>query len=304
MRDGQIGWTVVSLAGLVSGWYYFLVRPWRRERRITLDGMLLLALATMVWQDELPNIFVPFQPYNSSYLNLGSWYNFIPGWLTPHGNRIAEPLLWVVPTYCWAILPPVLIGSYIMRKSRARLPQLGNFGLISIIFGIFVVMDLILEPLLLLPFGVYSYAGTIDWLTIFRGRYYQFPIYEAILWPFCWTVWTCLRYFKDDKGRTMVERGIDKVRLGIKGRTCLRVLALTGFCNLVFLLCYNVPHAVLALYQSPWPDDVTSRSYFSYMCGPQTAFACPGPAVPIHRPDSAHVGPNGKLIAPRAPRGE
>ena len=38
-------WTAVICIGLPVGIYYFIVRPWRRERRITLDGMLLVAWA-------------------------------------------------------------------------------------------------------------------------------------------------------------------------------------------------------------------------------------------------------------------
>src|SRR5581483_6406011 len=37
--------------------WFFLVRPWRRERRITLDGLFCLVFATIFWQDTLINGF-------------------------------------------------------------------------------------------------------------------------------------------------------------------------------------------------------------------------------------------------------
>lgn len=35
--------------------YYLIVRPWRRERRLTLDGMLVIGFASIYWQDPLAN---------------------------------------------------------------------------------------------------------------------------------------------------------------------------------------------------------------------------------------------------------
>ncbi|HZU46617.1 MAG TPA: DUF5135 domain-containing protein, partial [Mycobacterium sp.] len=42
MKAILMTWTTVIVVGLPVGIYYFIVRPWRRERRITLDGMLLV----------------------------------------------------------------------------------------------------------------------------------------------------------------------------------------------------------------------------------------------------------------------
>jgi hypothetical protein len=75
----------------------------------------------------------------------------------------------------------------------------------------------------------------------------------------------------------------------------VRFLALVGACNVIFLVCYSLPNALLGLYASPWPKDVIDRSYFSYLCGPGTDYACPGPGIPIPRPDSVHVDPDGRL---------
>lgn len=43
MKAILMTWTGVIVVGLPASLYYFIIRPWRRERRITLDGMLLVA---------------------------------------------------------------------------------------------------------------------------------------------------------------------------------------------------------------------------------------------------------------------
>src|SRR4029453_13294545 len=43
MKIVLVTWTSVIMLGFPIGVYYFLIRPWRRERRITTDGMLMCA---------------------------------------------------------------------------------------------------------------------------------------------------------------------------------------------------------------------------------------------------------------------
>lgn len=70
-------------------------------------------------------------------------------------------------------------------------------------------------------------------------------------------------------------------------------------------LTYKVPMARFGLYSSPWPEDITRRSYLTDgFCGAgaeeaRTNYSCPGPAIPIPRPDSANVGRDGKLVPER-----
>jgi hypothetical protein len=81
----------------------------------------------------------------------------------------------------------------------------------------------------------------------------------------------------------------------------IRLLALIGLGNVLFFFVYNMPQGILGLYSSPWPQDILDRSYLTDgLCGPGTSYACPGPGVPIPRPDSAHLGPNGELMIPGA----
>lgn len=298
MRWTAHGWEVLGLFAYAWFLWVFLIKPWRREGHITLDGLFCIVFQTMYWQDSLLNYFQTWCTYNTVFWNLGAWDPHILGWLSPNGNLMAEPLIWVMPIYVTLVFGPVVTGCWAMRKIRARYPQMGNVGLLASVFGLFVIFDLIMEPAFL-RLGYYSYPGAIRSLSLFPGTYYQFPLYEAIIWPATYTVWAGLRYFKNDKGQTIAERGVEDLKVGPKQKTWVRWLALTGVCNLIFMVVYSLPAAIAGLHADPWPEDVTKRSYLTDgFCGPGTEYACPGPNVPIPRPDSAHLGPNGELVVP------
>ena len=279
--------------------WLLLIRPWRRERSLSFDGMLTIACLTMFWQDPLLNIFQPYFSYNTALMNIGSWGSEIPGWLSPNGDKLAHPIAFTLPMYVVFIIPFAILACRVMVSAQRRWPRLSTPHLIFFVFLGFVALDLFFEHLMLL-LGLYAYPGTIDWLTLWHGHHYQFPIYEAIFWPLCWTLWACLRFSRDDKGHSVAERGIDRLPVRGRARTGVRLLAVVGATQAVFLIGYNVPIAILSLYQSSWPADITSRSYLmDELCGSGTTVACPGPGIPIPRPDSRRVAPDGSLVNPR-----
>jgi hypothetical protein len=291
IRIGEVG----SVAAAVGVAYWFLVRPWRREGRVTLDGLFVIAFASLYWQDPLANYSQAWVTYNTAFVNFGSWTTDIPGWLAPNGNLFPEAVLWAGPVYIYAIFTAVLVANQLMRRAKQRWPRLGTAGLVGLCFAFFVVADLFIE-VAWMRLGWFAYPGSISWLTIFHGHYYQFPIYEPILFGACWTAFACLRYFRDDKGRTLAERGIDELRATPRQKSGLRLLALVGALNAILLVGYEVPIQWFALHADEWPQDIVKRSYLTDgLCGPGTDYACSGPGVPVPRPDSAHLGPDGRL---------
>ena len=134
MKAILVTWTAVIIVGLPVGIYYFIVRPWRRERRITLDGMLLVACGLLFFQDPLLNYFNTWSTYNTWMCNLGSWVQNVPGWALPgsRADMMAEPLLMNAPGYSYGVLLCTIFGCWIMRRAKSRWPGISNFGLIGI----------------------------------------------------------------------------------------------------------------------------------------------------------------------------
>ena len=299
MKFTTRGWEVLGVLLAVASIYYFIYRPWRRNGRIGFDGLLVLACYTVVWQDTMANFFQPWLTYNAALVNHGSWDSQIPGWLSPFGHKITEPHVWVMSAFFWAFVPAAVAGCWLMRKMKQRWPNLGTLGLVGLLLGCFMIVDLVAEVGVWMPMGMFSYIGAPRGITLFHGHYWQFPVIEAVVMPGFWTACACLRYFRGDRGEIFVERGADDIRLSGKPRTGLRFLALTGFVNLAFLVIYSLPMAITGLYADSYPKDVTSRSYFlNGLCGPGTPYACPGPKVPIARRGSVRLGVDGSLVVP------
>ena len=79
-------WTTVILVGMPFAVWCFIVRPWRRERRITLDGMLMVSCGLIFFQDPLLNYINTWCTYNTWMSNHGAWSSNIPGWQSPESR--------------------------------------------------------------------------------------------------------------------------------------------------------------------------------------------------------------------------
>ncbi|BBZ40710.1 spirocyclase AveC family protein [Mycobacterium conspicuum] len=301
MKVVLLTWTAVIVLGLPVGIYYFIVRPWRRERRITLDGMLLLACGLLFFQDPLLNYFSTWSTYNSWMFNRGSWVKDIPGWMSygEPGRMMAEPLLMNAPGYSYGVLLCTILGCWVMRKAKSRWPNISNAGLIGVLIVWTFFFDMVMEGLFLMPMGLYIYPGAIKSLSINAGTYYQWPVYEGLMWGGVQAGLCALRFFTDDRGRTFVERGLEQIQGGFAKQQLTRFLAIFAACSMFFFVFYNIPAQWFAMHQDPWPADITKRSYFLMgICGDKTDRLCPDPSLPVPQKNSGYINPDGKLVLP------
>lgn len=291
---------VLWVALPVAVWWFF-IRPWRRERRITLDGMLVVSIGLMFFQDPLLNYLNTWCTYNTWLFNRGSWTPYIPGWVSPEepGRQVAEPLLTNVPGYAYGVLLITIVGCWVMRKVKARWPNISNLRLIAVTYAIAFVFDFVMEGLVLLPIGFYTYPGAIRSVSMNAGTYYQWPIYEGLMWGGVQAALCCLRYFTDDRGRTLVERGSEHVRGGFARQQFTRFLAVFAGVSGCFFFLYMAPAQWIAMHGDPWPEDHQKRSYFTGgICGDGTDKPCPNPALPLPTKHSGYINTDGELVLP------
>jgi hypothetical protein len=301
MKIPLIANAVVLWVGLPFALWFFIIRPWVRERRITLDGMLLVSMALMFFQDPLLNYFNTWCTYNTWSFNRGSWSSHIPGWVSPEepGRQVAEPLLTNVPGYAYGVLLITIVGCWVMRRIKARWPGISNLRLILVTYGISFVFDFVMEGLVMLPIGFYTYPGAIREVSINAGTYYQWPIYEGLMWGGVQAALCCLRFFTDDRGRTIAERGLDHVRGGFARQQFARFLAIFAAVSTCFFVFYNVPAQWIGMHSDPWPEDHLERSYFNGgICGDGTDMPCPDPVLPIPTKHSGFINTDGELVLP------
>ncbi len=292
---------IVLWIALPFALWWFIVRPWLRERRITLDGMLLVSMGLMFFQDPLLNYFNTWCTYNTWLFNRGSWSPYVPGWVSPDapGHQVPEPLLTNVPGYAYGVLLITIVGCWVMRKIKARWPNISNLRLIAVTYAFTFVLDFLMEGCLLLPTGLFAYPGAIRAVSINADTYYQWPVYEGLMWGGVQAALCCLRYFTDDRGRTVVERGLDRVRGGFVKQQIIRFLAIFAGVSACFFFIYNVPAQWFGMHADPWPEDVQQRSYFNGgTCGAGSDQPCPNPVLPLPTRRSGYIDNDGRLVLP------
>ena len=303
-------WMKVSLVGvMIAGfvtamviYWLFLIRPWRREGHITFDGIFVLAFTCLWWQDPLINMVGPYFTYNSWVLNHGSWLGRVPGVIWPGAERFPEPILLNAFVAVYAYLSVVFVANWFMRRVKDRHPAMGKLGLILSCYAFLFVVDVALE-MVMQRSGYWAYVATVKWLTIFPGTWWRFPLYEPLFWCFNWTAMASLRFFRDDRGRSVAERGIDRITGSPRKKTMLQFFAVFGMLNIFFLGLYTIPIQFFTLNADQPSRDLLKRSYFmnGVSCGGETTYACPGGGLPIPRRGSYHVGPQGELVPGELP---
>ncbi|MGH9037217.1 MAG: spirocyclase AveC family protein [Acidimicrobiia bacterium] len=261
-----------ALAGIT-----YVVRQCRRERRLTFDAMILMGWVSMIWLDPVPNMIRPQVMFNSYYLNHGSWVEQIPGWISPNGGNLPNPFLVEISAYFGFVLLTVA-GCALMRRWAAWRPAAGRIQLFLMAWALYFAVILVLEELIMIRTQWLAWSGVIRGVSLWGGEWYQMPLTEPFFFGAFIAAVACLRYFRDDQGRSVVERGVDRLQIAPRMRTLVSALAIVGFANLG-MITYNVFVVPLSLYIDDTP------SYPSYMrnglCGEGTPYDCPGPHVPI-----------------------
>jgi hypothetical protein len=285
-------------AGMCALVYFKVIRPRMQTGRVPLDGLMVISFALLWWSDPFYNYFQVGFNYNAWFVNLGSWVGGAPGWMSPNASRTPQPLFWLPGVYtCW-FYGMVLFVNVLMRRLYVWRPRLSMPATWTITFVPTLILGSILESLMM-RMGSHTYGGSIRWLTISPGKYYEFPIYQGITGAILFTTWGAMRFYRDDQGYSFAERGIQKLKVGKRATGWLRFFAVSGAITTIFFLGYHLPNALFAAEGGAWPHSVLQRSYFTDdLCGPRTTVACPGPNTPIALTDSARIGPNGKLIIP------
>lgn len=287
--------------------YWFAVRPWVRERRLTTDGVLVIAFATLWWQDPISAYGGHWFTYNANLVNFGSWTASVPGWgsFAAPGEMVVEPILLIPGLYVWVFVITMLMGCWVMRKAKARWPQIGKLGLIGICFATMCAFDIVFEGLIFMPLGAWEYPG--GHLSIFPSTYHKYPLHEMLTVSATFAAVASIRYFVNDRGETVAERGIDRVRHGTGAKNAIRAFAVIAAVHVALFVTYNVPNFWIGLHSNEWPADLQKRSYFTNgICGDGTDRACPGPGVPLPRNDNDDVGsssyasPDGRLVIPES----
>ena len=284
---------VLPLAG-IGALYWLVVRPWRRERRIGLDGLMAIAFLNLSFHDPLSAYIGHWYTYNAWQINMGSWMQSLPGALSPGtpAHQVAYPLLIVPGAYVVIFLLVMMMGAAIMRRTKARWPGITRLGLVAVCFAVMVPFDVVFEGIIFMPLGSWEYPG--GHVKIFADTFHAYPLNEALTTGVIFTMFAGIKYFSDDRGQSWAERGAERLGAGPVRVTIVRMLAVTGLVTVAMTIGYTLPNTWFGAHSTEWNRDIQTRSYLTYTCGEGPGFACPAPDIPLLRNDNREQGANGR----------
>ncbi len=286
---------VVSVVVAIVFVWRLLVRPVLRERKLSFDGMLTIAAVTLWFYDPMVNYLNFTFSYNRYFLNFASWTRFIPGWESPNQHLAPEPVAFIGGGYVWWVCAAALIGCAVLRKVRDRYPRMSVLRSIGILFAVIVVLELATE-IFFIRAGAWAFPGAIRSMTLWAGSRYQVPLYEPVLVGVWCSGIAAFRYFRDDRGLSLAERGVERLRLPQRARTPVRVLAVIGAMHFWYIASYFIPYNALAVKADTFP---ALPSYLrAGICGTGTDYACPSEYVPVPSRTSLHIAPDDPRLPP------
>jgi hypothetical protein len=285
-RGDEPAWYIVTVRFVevffgigVSGWilWRFVIAPKLRTGSVSFDGLFFLACWLMFFQEPWMNWFHIQFLYATTFLNFGSWLAQIPGWQLPNGELIPVPLVYGM-AYLWMLGLGAYAGSRYMARQRRKDPGRSAARVVAQTFAWMVLIDLVVESLMV-KLQLISYPRTVSELTLWAGTDHQFPLYESLSWPGTFILMSSLHFFRDDRGRSLPERGIDALRIGSgKLRTFARFAAIVGFGQLAILFTFNVPYWFWGTQADRVPSALLHREWrMAGVCGPNTDHDCGGP---------------------------
>jgi hypothetical protein len=248
-----------ALAAVAMVWL-LLLRPLIRERRLTLNGMLVIAAVLAAPWDGLSSYDQHWVNWNSYLANRGSPLSAVPGVNSPHGPGYGQVLpFFNVAAYVIALPLFGAFGSWVMRRAKRRFPRLTAAGLLGVCLLAIMVVETASE-MVLAPSGVYTLAGS-QWPIFFADHYYRLTVPQMVHIAMLFTLPAALTYFGGPTGETVVEEGAQSIR-GPRRRAVTRVAAVVGAVHLGILLTYHLPMMFYGSHADEYPADVKQRSYF------------------------------------------
>jgi hypothetical protein len=264
---------VVSMTAVLLMLWFWVVRPWRRDRHVPLDGKILLGMMFAYVVDPTLNIFNHSFAMNAHSVSFGSWAESIPVFPSPGQERFAEGLLWAPQLYMYFGLLAAMAGCWLLDRLRGRFPTWSTPRIYAIVFVIFMVGDCVAELALLVYPQVYVFPGVPEHFSLFAGELYQFPLYQSVFAAVFASMVTWLRDSRDSSGRSAVERGVDDLDVSPLRRRAMSFLAVTGFCT-VSALGYFLPYGYATMTADTYIELPSYLAPAAY-CGVEGKPLCP-----------------------------
>ncbi|WP_281783702.1 spirocyclase AveC family protein [Sinimarinibacterium flocculans] len=224
-----------------------VVREAIKARRLTFDLMYCITTISIYWIDPLANFFAPNFLFSQNWVNLADWTAYLPGIQNPDAGRIGEPVLFNGLNYATGWLSFAMMMCAAMRLIERSFPRVNKAGLIATAVGLGMCVDFLLE----LPcyyFEMWAFPGSPE-IGLWANTPHKFPVTELLAGGIMFGLSAGMRYFRDEQGRSWVERGMDHYPEW--KRAVLAQLSMIGIFSAAYLLV-NAMYCYVALFSAPY----------------------------------------------------
>ncbi|MFR9806817.1 spirocyclase AveC family protein [Pseudonocardia sp. RS010] len=238
----------VSVIVLVAFLWSGIVKPLRRDGRISLMGKMILGGVVGFVLDAFLNNNEYLFAWNQNNINTGVWSPWLPLHQSDAPGQYAESFLWGLPMYIYFCAFVALMALNTARFLRRRFPSLSRPQVYLLLFVEAFLFDLVVENIIIRLTEAYGYPRTVGAITLFAGSHFQYPLSEAFLVALVGLAftWLYMRASESPDGRSPVEYGLDRV--SPRWRETVSTLAVVGYCFTVLLVVYHVPFAYIGLH--------------------------------------------------------
>ncbi len=239
--------TVMVIAAIVI--LVHVVRGCVRERRFTTDASIVIAgFFTLFW-DPMVNWMQPNFFYSSQWINVNTWTGYAPWVVNPTASQMPQPIVFIGLIYPLGLLGFSMLLNKAMTAVRGRWPEISNTRLIALTAAGALSLCLFLEaPMFLL--NLWGLPGAPGELALFDNDH-RFAWAEYVTTTIVFTTMASVRFFRNDKGQTIAERGLEG-RSAV-GRALVATLATTTLfaMSMWVLLLIQIP---AGLHADPYPE--------------------------------------------------
>lgn len=177
-----------------------------------------------------------------------SWGGFIPGWQGDSPELWAVPLGFIFGCYTWSWFAAVRVGSYVLRRlsgaQRAR-PRWSQYLVVYLV----AAAQCAVSELVFMRLGHWVYPTTVPGFTLWEGQY-AWPWFNPFLYGLTWLalIWLRETAMNDDRGLSVIERGIDRLPVAGWQQTAMRFLSIFSFSSVVYILTYFLPFNLIMMH--------------------------------------------------------
>jgi hypothetical protein len=224
-----------------------VVRDCLRQRELfTLKVMWCIVGATLFWGTNAIQFFTWTIQFSSNYVNVNDPCGHMPLIVNPDCGRAPNPWLFFGAIEVFCLLGAALVMDSFLKRLRARKPHLSN-GRIVLYMALAAVAIEIAQEVPPVALGLWSYVPGP--LSIPLGDY-RYLIIEPIAGGIFFVTSMVLWCFKDDKGRILVERGLE--HYAPRKRKMVTFMALYFILQFVTWVPVSGFSIVYGFYQTNW----------------------------------------------------